>query len=197
MLISGLSMDVFEADRPNSDFYTVYNGVWIVANAQATIGYGEFTPETYFGCIVLIISCFVGTFLLSLIVALFSRSLSLTLAESSLYTAVAYRDFMCAHRREAAVLLQRWWRLIGMRLHRTISGQMILNYYGELGRYRKVLQAGEQTKDRRFEGQFEAFQVHIAPNRRATSTVPNPRKVLLVAKLPFCGFFYQARSPSG
>lgn len=81
----------FGADRPNSDFY---NGVWIVANAQATIGYREFTPETYFGCIVLLISCFFGSFLLSLIVALSSRSLSLTLAEFSLYTAVAYRDFV-------------------------------------------------------------------------------------------------------
>ena len=166
MCLTGVSIYIFEENRPNSDFYAVSNGIWIVANTQTTIGYGEFTPKTYFGCLILILSCLCGNLTLSLIVALSSRSLSLNLAESSLYTAVAYHQYQCGYRGEAVVLIQRWWRLIDMRLHHVISAAVVVNYYWKLGKYRGVLQAGEQTKDSRFEGQIEAFHVHIAKECR-------------------------------
>jgi hypothetical protein len=166
MCITGVSIYLFEANRPNSDFYTVSNGIWIVAHTQATIGYGEFTPKTYFGCLILIVSCLCGNLTLSLIVAFSSRSLSLSQAESSLYTAVAYHQYQCIYRKEAAVLIQRWWRLMDMRMRRALSAAVVVNYYWKLGKYRGVLQAGEQTKDSRFEGQIKAFHVHVAKECR-------------------------------
>lgn len=158
-----VSIYIFEANRPNSDFYTVSNGIWIVAHTQATIGYGEFTPKTYFGCLILIVSCLCGNLTLSLIVALSSRSLSLSQAESSLYTAVAYRQYQCLYRKEAVVLIQRWWRLMDMRLHHALSAAVVL----EAG-------AGEQTKDSRFEGQIEAFHVHVAKECRNMTEYLHP-----------------------
>lgn len=161
ILISGFSTYLFGVERPGSDLYTVYNGVWIAAHTQAAIGYEEFPFNTYFSCFALIISCLIGTLALSLIVTLAVRSLSLTLSESSLYTALAYRDFKHIYRREAAVLIQRWWRFQGTRIHHTISGKAVWNYYEKLGRYRRILRAGEQTKYTRFEEQLRVFQDHI------------------------------------
>lgn len=166
MVLSGILVHVFEKDTPGTGFDTFANALWLVAQTQVTVGYGDFTPRTYLSCSVVIISCFVGSFLLSLIVSLLSRQMTLSLAESSLYTNVAYAGKKRRKLTEAVVFLQSWWRLMHMRLHRNMQARTVIDFYSQQGRFKGVLQTCQQAKDRRFEWQIEAFQGSVSTQCR-------------------------------
>lgn len=166
MVLSGILVYIFEKDTPGTGFDTLANALWLVAQTQVTVGYGDFMPRTYFSSSAVIISCFVGSFLLSLIVSLLSRQMTLSLAESSLYTSVAYAGKKRRKLTEAVVFLQSWWRLIRMRLHHTMQARTVVDFYSQQGKFKGVLQKCQRAKDRRFEWQIEAFQGSVTARCR-------------------------------
>lgn len=157
VVISGLSVFVFEKGTPFPDFDDVENGFWLVATTQSTVGYGDFAPVTYFGRVTIIISCFIGNFILSIIISLSSSNMSLNFTECTMYSEIVYTKYKRKYVRNAVLLIQKWWRLMLMRLHRQRSAQVIVNFYSQLREYRGVISTCQRVKDRRFERQIQAF----------------------------------------
>ena len=55
-----------------SDFHTLWNTIWLNFITMSTVGYGDYSPTTIFGKIFSIITCLMGNFLLSMLVAVLS-----------------------------------------------------------------------------------------------------------------------------
>ena len=55
-----------------SDFHTLWNTIWLNFITMSTVGYGDYAPKTIFGKIFSIITCLMGNFLLSMLVAVLS-----------------------------------------------------------------------------------------------------------------------------
>lgn len=174
VVISGISLYVFEKGVRNSDFDILENGLWLVAYSQTTVGYGEITPKTYFGYIAVLSGCFIGTFLLSLIVGQSSRIMYMTMAEASLYTEIVYSNRKRQFEKGAVIFIQHWWRMMHMRLHHTRKAPIIVNFYYQQGKYRGVIQTCQRVKDRRFEWQIEAFRASVAKECRQMTEYLQP-----------------------
>ena len=166
VVISGVSVYVFEKGVSHSAFDIVENALWLVAYTQTTVGYGETTPRTYFGCIAVLFSCIIGTFLLSLIVGQSARVMYMNMAEASLYTEIVYSNRKRQFTRSAVIFIQNWWRMMHMRLHRTRNAPTIVNFYNHQGKYKGVIQVCQRVKDRRFEWQIEAFRTSVTKECR-------------------------------
>ena len=174
IVISGIFVYIFERHSPGTGFDSLVSALWVVAQTQVTVGYGDFTPRTYFGSSAVIISCFAGIFMLALIVSLLSRHMSLSLAESSLYSSIAYAEKK-RHRISATVIfLQSWWRFMHMRLHHDMQPCKIINFYYQQGKFKAILQNCQLAKDRRFEWQIQAFQASICSQCRHMSEYLQP-----------------------
>lgn len=157
LLTSGLSLYLFERYTPNSLFDSVENGLWLVGQTQSNIGYGELTPRTYPGCLVIITSCLIGNFILSILVGFLARIMSLSAAESTLYSEIAYEREKRKSELLAVNLVQSWWKLMSMRLHHRLEARVILSFYQQQGLFKAVLTSCKLVKDNRFEGQIESF----------------------------------------
>lgn len=173
-ILSGITVYVFEKAVAHSEFYSIANGVWLVAYTQTTEGYGEITPKTYFGCIAVLFSCFIGVFLLSLVVVQSSRIMSMSMAEASLYSQVVYSNRKRTFTKNAVVFIQKWWRLMHMRLHHSLDATVIVDFYSGQGKYLKVIQTCQRVKDRRFEWQIQAFQTHVEKECRRMTEYLQP-----------------------
>lgn len=167
VVISGFSVFVFEKRADTSDFYDVRNSLWLIAYTQVSIGYGEITPKTYFGMLATVISCFVGNFTLAILVAMSSGSMSLSLTECTMYSELVYSKEKRKFVKAAVILLQYWWRFMLMRIRRVRDGMTIVEFYSHLRTYREVLTKCQLVKDRRFERQITAFDLHTAKHLRA------------------------------
>ena len=55
-----------------SDFHTLWNTIWLNFITMSTVGYGDYAPKTIFGKLFSIITCLMGNFLLSMLVAVLS-----------------------------------------------------------------------------------------------------------------------------
>ena len=166
LILSGICIFIFEKGSEQGDFHHVENGLWIAALTQSTIGFGDFFPTTYFGQTLTIASCFIGIFVISVIISLTGRVMSLGLAECSLYSEMAYARKKRTYVYRAAVVIQRWWKLMDMRIHKRMNAATIGNFYRELRRYRNTIAACQRQKDRSFERQIEAFQSSFSTNFR-------------------------------
>ena len=50
------------------DWTQLWNSMWCTIITMATVGYGDFVPETHIGRIIAVLSCIWGNFLISLMV---------------------------------------------------------------------------------------------------------------------------------
>lgn len=66
-------------------FSNVYSSFWLMLVTMTTVGYGEIYPTTYFGRVVVIIACIVGTFVLSLLVVFLGQTISFDDVERNVY----------------------------------------------------------------------------------------------------------------
>jgi len=167
VVLSGFSVFVFEKEASTSDFEDVRNSLWFIAYTQVSIGYGEITPKTYLGMLATVLSCFVGNFTLAILVAMSSGRMSLNLTECTMYSELVYSKEKRKFAKAAAILLQYWWRFMLMRMRRVRDGRTIVEFYSHLRIYREVLTKCQLVKDRRFERQIAAFDVHTAKHLRA------------------------------
>lgn len=167
VVVSGLSVFVFERESSEGDFDDVRNSLWFIAYTQVTIGYGDISPTSYLGMLATVVSCFVGNFILAILVAVSSSRMSLNLTECTMYSELVYSKEKRKYAKPAAVLIQAWWRFMLMRKRRVRDGEVIIKFYSQLRKYREVLTKCQLVKDRRFERQITAFDDHTAKHLRA------------------------------
>ena len=157
MMVVVFGLVQFTLENDDSYFSIVWNGIWVVTYTQTTIGYGDRLPSTFLGKLALVLSCFIGVFTLSFLNSIAAARLTLSLNECNLYSELLYQRCKQSHKTEAVVVLQRWWRLIAMRLKRRKHREVIVGFYSFLQEYRGVLAECQRKKDRRFERQMVAF----------------------------------------
>lgn len=81
------------AERPfkeisGQDWDYIWNGMWCIVITMTTVGFGDYYPKTHLGRLIVVIACFWGTFLVSLMVV------SLTISsEFSPQERKAYENF--------------------------------------------------------------------------------------------------------
>ena len=91
IVIFGFATRIFE--RPythdNSDqdlnFDYVWNSMWLIVLTMTTVGYGDFYPRTHMGRFVVVLACFWGVFLVSMMVVTLTVSSEFTKGESRAY----------------------------------------------------------------------------------------------------------------
>lgn len=174
LIISGLCIFVFEKGSEEPSFQYVENGLWIAAITQSTVGFGDFFPTTYFGETMTLVSCFVGNFILSIIITLSNSTMNLNLTECTLYSEIVYSKKKRVYTIQAVLIIQRWWRLMKMRMERVRKGEIVVGFYTQLRKYREVISTCQRVKDRRFERQIDAFGASTSRELRQMSEYLQP-----------------------
>lgn len=87
IVVFGFAVRTFE--RPYNDeneqlqnYDYIWNAMWLVIITMCTVGYGDFYPRTHVGRFVIIIACFWGIFLISMMVVTLTESSEFTKGES-------------------------------------------------------------------------------------------------------------------
>ena len=88
--IFGMATRTFE--RPHlpeygtdMDYDYIWNAMWLVVLTMTTVGYGDFYPQTHMGRLVIVIACFWGVFLVSMMVVTLTDSSEFTKGERRAY----------------------------------------------------------------------------------------------------------------
>ena len=72
MLVFSLSVMIVERgfyiENTSMDYGYLWNSMWLVMLTMTTVGYGDFYPRTHFGRFIIVLSCFWGIFIISLMV---------------------------------------------------------------------------------------------------------------------------------
>ena len=87
ILIFGFAVRTYERpyndDNDNQQNYDyVWNAMWLVIITMCTVGYGDFFPRTHIGRMIIVIACFWGVFLISMMVVTLTESSEFTKSES-------------------------------------------------------------------------------------------------------------------
>ena len=73
----------YNDDNGNEQNYDyVWNSMWLVVITMCTVGYGDFFPRTHIGRFIIVIACFYGIFLISMMVVTLTESSEFTKSES-------------------------------------------------------------------------------------------------------------------
>lgn len=69
-------------------FSNIYNALWLIVVTMSTIGYGDIFPTTYFGRVIAILACIIGTFILSLLVVFLNTYINFDEVEQVVFNTV-------------------------------------------------------------------------------------------------------------
>lgn len=75
----------------NPEFFVLYdlsdytNCLWLMIITMTTVGYGDYTPETISGRLIVVVACFFGITTVSLIVIIFQDLFKLTTSEARVF----------------------------------------------------------------------------------------------------------------
>lgn len=78
-LCFGFSIRIFELyywetqENKLQDWNYQWNAVWLIFVSMTTVGYGDFYPKTHLGRILLVVSCFIGVYFVSMMMRFMSR----------------------------------------------------------------------------------------------------------------------------
>lgn len=103
-------IEMFFMPSSNQDWRYYWNGMWCVIITMATVGFGDFFPVSIIGRLITIISCFWGTFLISLIVAAMTVAVEFNTQEAISYDSIKAAHFELQLGTDASILLQRAFR---------------------------------------------------------------------------------------
>ena len=161
-------------ERHSSTNPSIWDQIWLFAYSEATIGYGDAPTSLWLSRFLLILSCSAGICAMGFLSSVSSHDLSLTRAQSDLCAELLVRRVRIRQLIPVVFLLQGWWRLMRMRGMRVINGPVILNFYGRLGKFRKMLTQRERVKHGVFDNQIEAFDSSIRVRIRKLSEYLQP-----------------------
>lgn len=91
IVLFGFATRIFERpySNDNSDvelnFDYVWNSMWLIVLTMTTVGYGDIYPRTHMGRFVVVMACFWGVFLVSMMVVTLTVSSEFTKGESRAY----------------------------------------------------------------------------------------------------------------
>jgi hypothetical protein len=92
IVLFGFATRIFErpysndnADAADLNFDYVWNSMWLIVLTMTTVGYGDFFPRTHMGRFVVVLACFWGVFLVSMMVVTLTVSSEFTKGESRAY----------------------------------------------------------------------------------------------------------------
>lgn len=88
------AFEFFDKNDRENDFVYLWNSLWLTFITMSTVGYGEATPLTNFGKIFCIISCLMGIFLLSMLVAVLSLHVFFDSEELKVYRKIIEKEIV-------------------------------------------------------------------------------------------------------
>ena len=133
IFILGYMLHVYEQSVQSSAFTSLWDCFWIVSYTESTIGYGEITPKTHLGRLVMILSSFFGVFMYSYTVMVVRISAMLTTNEIKLFSIIQYKFNINKKIKHFAIaLIQRWWILYMKRRVKTNTIQDLLKFNKQL-----------------------------------------------------------------
>ena len=114
VISAGFLVDVLEQTASNG--LLLYDGPWLVAITQLTVGYGDLTPTTDMGRFVVIGPGLLGVLTLSIVVAKSMSKLALDKAQKTVTEKLYNQWYTKKHLRQlVCVYIQRKWRLLRAR----------------------------------------------------------------------------------
>ena len=67
------------------DWTSIYNSIWCIFVSMTTVGYGDFYPKTHFGRIIIIFSCVIGIYFISMMMIFLTQKSILSESEMKSY----------------------------------------------------------------------------------------------------------------
>jgi len=104
----------------------IWNGFWCVVITMTTVGFGDYYPRNILGKTIIVISCFLGTFLISMMVAALTYIIEFNNQEAVAYDKIKCSDNDREYGLKAVLLLQRSFRYI-FHMKRLNSDLMLIN----------------------------------------------------------------------
>ena len=104
------SVEMFFMATSGFDWRYYWNGMWCIIITMATVGFGDFFPVSIMGRIIAIISCFWGTFLISLMVAAMTVAVEFNSQEAIAYDSIKAAYFEIEYGTQATILIQTAFR---------------------------------------------------------------------------------------
>lgn len=102
------SIEMFFMGGSNTlDWRYFWNGMWCVIITMSTVGFGDFYPISTLGRTIIVIACFWGTFLISLMVAALSLTVEFNSQEETSYQSIKEAHFELEYGTLATKLIQR------------------------------------------------------------------------------------------
>ena len=179
MCLSGLLLRVFEQNVPNRpEMAYIWNGFWLVEVSNQTIGYGDLVPLTHIGRGIIVLSILVGIGTLSFV--MLWAGLQLTLENQELRTFAAIVSKKIASERlqlNAAILLQRKWRLALKRKHAQPRLRETFEFNFQLTKFRFERNLCKATNEPTLKDQVYYFDSDTRPRFAAvTAFLPAVRQ---------------------
>ena len=113
ILISGISLRVFEKTVPGIHYHSIWDQFYLISITQTTVGYGDTVAQTHIGRTICVVSGLFGLFLYSYMVLSVNRFTELNRKEKEFYEIATYNySIKKMLTPSSIILIQRWWRLL-------------------------------------------------------------------------------------
>ena len=158
VLLSGMMEHIFE--RYDTEDLLVYNGPWVIAITELTVGYGDFIPVTNEGRVLAVGPGLAGLCTLALVVSCALRYLELTHDEKKMTDHLYHKQKQRSQLADlTATFIQRWWRLHLARKHRRVQIFQQIRLFASISRIFKAKSAGiRATSSPELQTQIKQFR---------------------------------------
>ena len=154
--VGSFSLMTLERGVDGSELGRFDNCLWNLMVDQARIGYGDMVPLTHLGRVTIIMCIFAAVVLLSSLVTVVQQSVALNKAETALYRKMYVQTMSNSLSRPAAVLLQRWWRLVqARRLQNSVRQDLLVRFHRCLRMFAIARRSATTLKDLTFREDLE------------------------------------------
>jgi hypothetical protein len=138
-------------EKTKLQFSNYWNCLWCLIITMTTVGYGDYTPSTELGQFLVIVSCFCGVMLLSMLIVAITNILNLTGNEKSIYIMLERIDIMNEKDALASRLVSRYTNL-----YRKMRNKETINIVEEKDMFRFAMH-NFKSKCKELQNSFPAY----------------------------------------